>query len=152
MILSVDRTLASLMSPKDDLIRRLRSSIRRMSLEFRHLISAPTSGISTDFGNSRGRRGTFTGPVSHHFLQAKPSTTLLTQTLNPLNRAWESRKKRLPTLHHLAQVGVNPLGQHLIPPKVSYPGHFTAQPLGQTLAAYPFGSRYDFCTLTAAHR
>ena len=99
------------MSLKDDLIRRLRSPIRRMSLEFRHLISAPTSRASADSSDSRGRRGTFTGPVSHHFLQAKPSTTLLTLTLNPFNRAGESRK---PTdsrrFTHLAQVGVKSVG------------------------------------------
>ena len=91
---SDERTLASLMSPKDDLIRRVRSSIRRMGLEFRRLISAPTSRLATDFRASRGRRGTFTGPVSHHFLQAKPTSTLFTLNLNPSHRAGESRKER----------------------------------------------------------
>ena len=133
------------MSSKDELSRRLRSSIRRISLEFRLLISAPTSGASADFSRSRGRRRTLTGPVSHHFLQAKPSTTLLTHTLNPHHRAGESRARyRLPTLHHLAQVGVHPLGQDLIPPKVSYPGHFTARPLGTDPGCVPFRFEIQF--------
>jgi hypothetical protein len=99
--------LASLMSLKDDLSRRLRASIRRIRSEFRLLISSPTSSSSADFSRTRGRRGTLTGPVSHHFPQAKPSTTLLTLTLNPYHRVGESRRRTgSQRFTHLAQVGV----------------------------------------------
>lgn len=95
------------MSLKGALSRRRRASIRRMRSEFRFLISSPTSGASADFRCSRGRRGTLTGPVSHHFPQAKPSTTLLTLTLNPHHRAGESRRRTdSRRFTHLAQVGV----------------------------------------------
>jgi hypothetical protein len=98
--------LDSLMSLKDALSRRRRASIRRMSSEFRFLISSPTSRTLADFKSPGGRRGTLTGPVSHHFPQAKPSTTLLTLTLNPHYRVGESRKRTdSQRFTHLWQVG-----------------------------------------------
>ena len=126
------------MSLKDDLSRRLRASIRRIGSEFRLLISSPTSSSSADFSRTRGRRGTLTGPVSHHLLQAKPPCTLLTRTLNPHHRAGESHSGKLtPNASHTwRRLALNPLGRTMIPPEVSYPGHFGTTPLDMTLAAY----------------
>jgi hypothetical protein len=45
------------------------------------------------FSRQDGQCGNITGSVSSHFPQAKPSTTLLTRTLNPHNRAGESRSE-----------------------------------------------------------
>jgi hypothetical protein len=72
--------------------------------------------------------------ILSHFLPAKPSAT----TFNPsvtVSSDVVRNYRSFSTLHQNEEVGADPDGRNMIPPVVSYPGHFNAILCRITLAA-----------------
>jgi len=80
--------------------------------------------------------------IFSHFPQAKPATTAFNPSVTVTSDVVRNYR-RFPTLHHNEEVGADPVGRNLIPPVVSYPGHFNAILCRITLAAYPITDGFE---------
>ncbi len=121
--------------PNDRIVQELDSTLLLRG-DFRCLISRPyRQGLvnSRPLTDNVGEQPIM---IFSHFPQAKPATTAFNPPVTVTSDVVRNYR-RFPTLHPNEEVGADPVGRNLIPPVVSYPGHFNAILCRITLAAYP---------------